>query len=104
MKLATSKARPRQPRIRRTAQQWQALIAEQQRSGLSVPAFSQREGLSAQTLWNWQRRLGRPNKAAGDQQGPSFIEIGGTPHRPLAAGLRVRLELGGGVVLELSGV
>ena len=55
------------------------------------------------SLSNWRKRL----SAQGDDPrikktpAPTFIEIGNTM-RPLDAGVTVRLELGSGIVLELS--
>lgn len=96
--------RPRHQR--RSAEQWRALIEAQARSGLSQKAFCEREGLCAGSFWNWRRRLRQsdadePARAVEGAMPPAFVEIG-TTSRPLEAGLKVRLELGAGVVLELS--
>ena len=88
--------------------QWRRLIAEQQRSGLSQRAFCEREGLCVQSLTNWRRRLGSGGAsnvsavAIGRSEVASFVEIGEALSRPLDAGVKVRLELGAGIVLELS--
>jgi transposase-like protein len=39
-------------------------------SGLSVAAFAAREGLDAQRLYGWRRRLGPPESVS-----PSFVEV-----------------------------
>ena len=97
-------------RRHRGEQEWQRLIAEQERSGLSLRAFCEREGLCAQSLRNWKRRLGAGADSGssnvvvrGDESRPAFVEIAALS-RPLDAGVRVRLELGAGIVLELSRV
>ena len=74
-----------------------------ERSGQSQEMFCKSEGISKASLSNWRRRLRSddkpmPSKAPAPA---NFIEIGSTS-RPLDAGLRVRLDLGAGVVLELS--
>lgn len=86
--------------------EWRRLIAEQERSGLSQRAFCEREGLCVQSLSNWRRRLGTASLSRAIAQHcdapPSFVEIGAALSRPLDAGVRVRLELGAGIVLELT--
>ncbi|MGD9636906.1 MAG: hypothetical protein AB7U97_26730 [Pirellulales bacterium] len=101
-------------RKHRGESEWRRLIAEQERSGLSQREFCERAGLCAQSLTNWRRRIGaassppasRGSAVSVRHDGPSaaFVEIGTTLSRPLDAGVRVRLELGAGVVLELSRV
>ena len=96
-------------RKHRGESEWRRLVAEQERSGLSQRAFCEREGLCVQSLTNWRRRLGvmaapASNAVAvcGDGKTASaFVEIGSALSRPLDSGVRVRLELGAGIVLEL---
>jgi len=91
---------------RRTSQQWSELVSQQAASGLSVSAWCAERGVSAASLWNWKRRLG--NEAAGARttisagEASAFIELGRTGGAVLAPGLKLRLELGDGLVLELS--
>lgn len=96
-------------RKHRGESEWRRLVAEQQRSGLSQRAFCEREGLCVQSLTNWRRRLGAdpaPSAIAvtrdRDRDAAAFVEIGAALSRPLDTGVRVRLELGAGIVLELS--
>lgn len=93
-------------RKHRGESEWRRLIVAQQRSGLSQRAFCEQEGLCAQSLRNWRRRLcpvTRSPASAQQHEAPAaFVEIGAGVSGPLDAGLRVRLELGAGVVLELS--
>ena len=100
-------------RKHRGESEWRRLVAEQERSGLSQRAFCEREGLCVQSLTNWRRRLGvvaapaalDAVTARGDREtAPAFVEIGSVLSRPLESGVRVRLELGAGIVLELSRV
>ncbi len=102
----TEETTPRKRHQRRSPDQWRALIEAQARSGLSQAAFCEREGLCAGSFWNWRRRLqdsvaeGAPDSIAQSRP-PTFVEIG-TTSRPLEAGWKVRLDLGAGIVLELS--
>jgi len=49
---------PRRRRVRRSADQWAALIAAQAKSGLSIAAFCREHGLSASGFYQWRGRLG----------------------------------------------
>ncbi len=103
MKKVTEAATLIGRRKHRTEQQWQTILNAHAQSGLSQEAFCQREGVSTGSLTNWRRRLrgeARPTTAGGEAP-PSFIELA-NPVRPLDAGIKVRIELGAGVVLELS--
>ena len=90
-------------RRHRSAAEWQTLVTAQERSGLSQKAFCKGEGVSAMSLSNWRKRLSTQGDDSRIEKPPSptFIEIGNTM-RPLDAGLKVRLDLGCGIVLELS--
>ena len=91
----------------RSPSEWQALLSAHEQSVLTQAAFCEREGISQQSLLNWRKRLGREADASLAQlqaaRGamPAFVELG-SAIGPLDAGLSIRLELGGGVVLELS--
>jgi transposase-like protein len=93
-------------RKHRTAQQRREMVEAYERSGLSQVEFCEREAVSTASLANWRRQVlegaAKPASAASVRATPkaAFIELGST--RPLEAGLRVRIELGAGVVLELS--
>ena len=91
-------------RKHRTAQQRREMVEAFERSGLSQAAFCAREGVSTGSLANWRRDLrgdaSTPAPRVGVMPAAAFIELGST--RPLDVGLRVRIELGAGLVLELS--
>jgi transposase-like protein len=80
------------------------MVEAYERSGLSQAAFCEREGVSTGSLANWRRDLRGDASRSGEpvvtESAAAFIELGST--RPLDVGLRVRIELGAGVVLELS--
>jgi transposase-like protein len=89
--------------IRRTAQQWRGLIEAQARSGLSIAAFCRREGLCAGSMDNWRRRLREEVDVSVpvEQTAPTFVELS-DPRAAPAGGVKLRLDLGGGMVLELT--
>ncbi len=90
--------------IRRSLEQRQTIVAAEAASGQNVSAYCRASGLCAVTLAKWRKRLvgelGTP-MAAHAAPPPSFIELA-NPVRPLDAGIKVRIELGAGIVLELS--
>lgn len=99
----------KQARKRLCATRWRELLALQARSGLSVSAFCAREGVSAASFYQWRSRLGAsdrksialpavvPTSPAGTSS--AFVDLG-----TLGSGGRfeLRLELGGGLVLQLA--
>ena len=103
MKNVTAVAMPKRRLVQRSAPQWRALIYAQARSGLSIAAFCRAHGVCIGSMDNWRKRLrdedSRPR--AVDVSPPAFVEIA-QPMRALDTGVKLRLELGGGIVLELS--
>ena len=89
--------------VRRSWQQWRALIDEQARSGMSIAVFCRDHGVCVGSMDNWRKRLRDDNARPGavEQSLPAFVELA-QPPRALDAGVKLRLELGGGIVLELS--
>lgn len=94
-------------RQRRSAQAWGELIKQQKASGLSVPAFCGREGISPWTLYGWRSRLrsGQPRRTEGRSApakgATSFIDLGAL-RAPATDRWEIRLDLGGGIVLQLA--
>ena len=96
--------------------QWRERLRRFERSGLSVAEFCQAESVSAWSLYNWRRRLsvgsGRVRRVERPRGG--FVEVGTLrvpkseaavlDPTPVAApaGMQLRIELGGGLVLQLS--
>ena len=56
-------------RQRRTRQEWQALLDEQPRSGLSVRHFCQSEGITPSSFYSWRTKLRRGESRAADPLG-----------------------------------
>ena len=95
--------------IRRgSVESWRELVARQVRSGLSVQAFCRQERLNAWTFYGWRSRL-RERTAAADT-----VAVGGSAEPEPTAGFidlgalgssssrcEIRLDLGGGVVLQV---
>ena len=98
---------------RRTAEQWQNLVAEQRRSGLSMAAFCRREELVYQSFVSHARRVPLPSAtdehATAEPALPEFVEIGtaaapgpasATAAAPSSPWL-VELDLGEGLQLRI---
>lgn len=85
------------PYTRRSAEQWQAILHDQRVSGQSQQRYCEDKGIAFSTFQAWRKRLSSTTAV------PEFVEIPrSTPAAPLDSGLTVRVELGAGVVLELS--
>lgn len=89
-------------RTRRTADQWQQLVNEFEASGLSAAQFCQRHHLGLSTLGKWRSRFRDQPKSAAP-----FVELAMPTQRAVSAesnanSLHMRLDLGSGVVLEIS--
>ena len=56
-------------RQRRTRQEWQALLDEQPRSGLSIQRFCQSEGITTSSFYRWRTKLRRGESSAPDPLG-----------------------------------
>ncbi len=98
-------------RARRTAAQWEALLAEQARSGVTQEAFCRLRGVGYSTFGMWRARLRRkadaPVKRMSVAPRAEFIEMPAWPVPPVAiagndTALHVELDLGGGVVLRIG--
>ena len=92
------------------AQAWGEVFRRFEGSAESVTGFCKREGLHTSSFRRWQRRLtatpittpAREREATRQASAASFIEMGAVGAASQATGrLEVRLELGGGLVLQL---
>ena len=82
---------------RRTASEWQELIARFERTSQPRKAFCVSQGVSLSTFDLWRRKLrGR----TAEHRESMFVEV--TPVEPNAvSSWDVELELGGGVILRV---
>ena len=93
-------------RPRQGADAWRTMLARFADSGLSVAAFCRREAISAASFYQWRARLGaQPSvmPARSEQAAAAdFVDIG-TLHAsdPMPAAFELRLDLGGGLTLQL---
>lgn len=95
------------------AQAWREVFRRFDGSGDSVVGFCKREGLNTSSFHRWRRRLTttttaaasssqEPREAARQTAVANFIDMGSMAAASAAAArLEVRLELGGGLVLQL---
>jgi len=94
-----------------SAQAWQEVFGRFDASGESVTGFCKREGLHTSSFNRWRQRLSaqppmratEPREAKRQAAVAGFIEMDSMAPaaRPASGRLEVRLELGGGVVLQL---
>jgi transposase-like protein len=98
------------PRRRRNGSTWREIVARQEQSGLTVTEFCEKEGLKAASLYGWRVRLRQ--EPTGTKSSPSissrpgaqktaeeFIDLGSIGAS--RGCFEVRLDLGGGVQLQL---
>ena len=96
---------------------WGARMARFASSGQTVEAFCRGEGISAYSFYRWRKLLGVGNRRARPQakRSTSFIDLGSMPApqasgvRPTegaldaaAAGIEIRIDLGGGMALTIA--
>jgi transposase-like protein len=92
---------------RRSVETWRELVARHDRSGLSVQAFCRQERLNAWTFYGWRSRLRKSAAVVEDRvvvreqnrETPGFIDLGALSG--VSSRCEIRLDLGGGVVLQV---
>jgi transposase-like protein len=107
-------------RRRLSEAQWRDLLGRFEPQGETVATFCAREGVCAASFYRWRAHLeGQPagTSRAGRKSGTSaplthqaagFVSLGSLPPTAAAepervpAGVLLRLDLGGGVVLQIS--
>lgn len=93
-------------RIRRSAQEWEKILARSERGGQSYREFCEREGLALSTFQWWRRKMSAMGGERERHDGAWFVELAedGADREEFVAdplGWDVELELGGGMVLRL---
>jgi putative transposase len=98
----------RQIKRRRGADAWRALVAKFGKSGLSVQAFCTQEGISPSTFNWWRWRFNgsgtvQPMARRSDSVvAGEFVDLGGlSAPASQTERLELRLDLGGGLILQL---
>lgn len=95
--------------LRRSAEAWRALVEGFCGSGLSLPRYCAREGIGIASYHRWRRLLGSPPRravaraalsAASVAVAPAFVDLGALSGA--SARVELRLELGGGVILQIA--
>lgn len=90
---------------RRSQDEWQALLEQQQTSGLSGPRFCKEHDISYASFNAWKRRLQKrdenPATVRSRSDPAGFIDLSQFSS-PSNNGWRITLKLGNGVELELS--
>ena len=88
-------------RIRRSASEWEGLVAEQAASGLSQRVFCEARELSVSAFGYHRRRVRNGGEGSGTAGRANFVAM------PLTAGVdpkvEVELQLGAGVILRIRG-
>lgn len=88
---------------------WRELLAKRANSGLSIRAFCAQHGISTSSFNWWRSRLDGGSRALPSARpisappASSFVDLGTLSASPAAPGERfeLRLDLGGGLVLQL---
>jgi len=87
---------------RRSRQEWRALLAKFDGSGLGVGAFCRREAISAASLYRWRGLLSDGGEAAVSHQAPAFVDLGMLHSAPSPRPqIDLKLDFGDGLVLHL---
>jgi hypothetical protein len=105
-----------QRRRRLDTHSWREVMLRFSEAGTTVSAFCAREGLSTSSFYRWRERLDSVGDAGGaaprrggrselavQPTAAGFIDLGhlAGPPRDVGASLELRLDLGGGVVLQI---
>jgi hypothetical protein len=92
---------------RRSAQAWRALVEGFGVSGLTLPQYCAREGIGIASYHRWRRLLAAPPRravttvpGAAAKVAPAFVDLGALTGT--SARLELRLDLGGGVILQIA--
>jgi putative transposase len=96
---------------RRGIEVWRSLVSGQARSGLGVAAYCARESITLSSFRRWRRVLDAGSsgtrlaaapvvRARKEAAVPIFVDLGALPER--GSPVALRLELGRGVVLQLT--
>ena len=94
-------------RARRGEKQWEKIILEQEKSGLSAKRFCHRESIGLSSFYQWRHRLSGGVSLSGEKnEAPVFIDMGrieggGAERSSKRSSFEIALDLGDGVKLTL---
>jgi transposase-like protein len=86
------------------AETWREILERFAGGGMAVEAFCEQEGISPQSFYRWRARLGAtPESATPAMRAPAgFVDLGALAGDALSSSrLELKLDLGGGVLLQL---
>ena len=103
-------------RRRLSKQSWDVIMQRFEASSATVSEFCAREGLNTASFYRWRSLLGvggerqvtacskQPLAPSMQPGAASFIDLGNlaSPARDASPGLELRLDLGGGLVLQIA--
>ena len=90
--------------MRRNEAQWCSLLSRFCESGLSVSAFCRREAVSKASFYRWRGLIERHDGGAAlaVRGEPAFVDLGTLKAETArGAAVELRLDLGGGLTLQL---
>lgn len=89
------------PSIRRSREQWQSFIDEQQQSGLSQAEFCQKNNLALSSFYHWKRRLSESTEHRQPSEDNTWLSLPEQLFSP-SGNWKIELDLGGGICLRLN--
>ena len=96
-----SRAQGQRSQRRRSAGEWQELIARFERSGQTRKRFCGAEKLAPSTFDLWRRKV-REQRTVGNEEEAIFVELSGAQETTgCSTSWEVELDLGAGVVLRV---
>ena len=83
-------------RVRRTREEWTAILRRFDSSGLGPREYCRREGLPLSSFQRWRSRVGTPSAA-------EFVELTPSSPEPTTPGWELVVSLPNGVQLQFRG-
>ena len=89
--------------VRRSAQEWRAIVSRYERSGQTRKQFCAAEQLAPSTFSLWRSKLRRSASGSAANGSARFVELADSPPAPSPV-WEAELDLGDGVVLRVRRV
>ena len=91
---------PKTPKkIRRSPEQWQAIMSSFDASGLTQEAFCLRESIAVSTFCKWRQKMSHSESHTNT---PEFYDLSTLGRLSTNSQLDIALELGNGITLRLT--